>query len=257
MRKIICLILFISIAGFGQTAPSNQHFAEAMAVCDNMGMYVQSAQRQSAMGMPLAAAKELAAGLMNKNLKIDNDVKAGAIALAMEIYSHVYSTPSGKAEQVDIVLSKTCGKYRGYDLSQEQVDKYLSTTAQSAWNPLVRVPLCTKVAQSAANIGTARDKGLSREKLGEVARTALREDKFTLAELPRLIDEAYDNRAAEVEFLYVYNLGRCNAKQHAVDYPSLSVLGPEFSKCKAVSSQGLESIKECHKRVFKVDVDGI
>jgi hypothetical protein len=252
MKKIFSILLFAPVFASGQTSSSSQHFNEAMGVCENMGMYVQSAQRQFAMGMPQEAATELATGLMNKNLNLDNEVKSGAIALAKEIYSHVYLSPEGKTEPADVVLAKTCGSYRGYNLPREQVEKHLANTVQSAWNPLVRVPLCTKVAQSAANIATARDKGITRKKISGIAATSLRDDKFTSAHLAGMINEAYDNPNAEVAFLYIFNLGRCTARQNEREYPSLTVLSQEYAKCKAGVSQG-ETLKECHKRVFQVE----
>ncbi len=93
--------------------------------------------------------------------------------------------------------------------------------------------------------------------MAELAKTALRDDKFTSAELPRLIDSAYSNPTAEVAFLYVYNLGRCNAVQQLKEYPTFAVLATEYGKCKAAAAQGGEALKACHARVFRVSVDGI
>lgn len=254
MRPLILSLLLVPLTAVGQDFPASPQFAEAMAVCDNMSMYVQSAQRQAAMGMPEASAKELTRGLMSKNLQLTDEVKAGAIALAMDIYSHVYATAKAPPEPIDVVLSKTCGKYRGFALPQEQVDRYLASTAQSAWNPLVRVPLCTKLAQTAANIGTARDRGMAREQMADIAKTALREDKFTSAELPRLIDDAYSNSTAEVAFFYLYNLGRCSAVRQQKEYPSLAVLEAEYVKCKTSAAKGGEGVKACHARVLNVNM---
>lgn len=256
----ICCILSFSVtsrvaaqtAGNGSSAFQSPKFLEAMAVCDNMGMYVQSAQRQATMGMPLQTATELVVSLMNKNLRVDGEVKAGAIALASNIYAYVYASQERRTESTDSVLSKTCGTYRGYNLSQDQIDKHLAETAPSAWNPMVRVPLCEKLAQSAANIATARDRGISREKISEVASASLSADKFTSARLPELIRSAYDYPDHEVAFVYGESLERCTAHENQREYPSLATLWERYSQCKSASTDN-DVIKECRRRVLKVD----
>lgn len=230
----------------------NPRFVEAMAVCDNMGMYVQSAQRQATAGMPLQMATEMVSGLMSKNLKIEDQAKAAAISLVMTIYSYVYAEPQRRTESVDTVLGKTCGSYRDYNLPQEQVDMHLANTTPSAWNPMVRVPLCTKLAQSAANIATARDKGIPREKMGEVAAASLSNDKFTLAHLPDLIEAIYDNPAHEVAFIYGESLGRCQSRESQRDYPPAALLWKQYSQCTS-ASQDNNAIRQCRQRVLLIE----
>lgn len=257
----ICYILSIFLVSplTAQTIENGSHasqdskFVEAMAVCDNMGMYVQSAQRQAAMGMPLEAATQLVSSLMHKNLKVGADIKAGAIALSMTIYSYVYGAPERRTESVDTVLGKTCGTYRGYDLNQKQIDKHLATTAQSAWNPMVRVSLCTKLAQSAANIATARDKGIPREKISEIATSGLKGDNFTLARLQDMIRGAYDNPHYDVAFIYGESMGRCSAHENLQEYAPVAELWERYSQCKSISAD-IETIKQCQRHVLQSDL---
>lgn len=231
---------------------ASPRFVEAMAVCDNMGVYVQSAQRQAAAGMPKEMATEMISDLMNKNLKIEDQAKAAAINLVMTIYSYVYAEPQQRIESIETVLSKTCASYRDYNLPQEQVDIHLANTTPSAWNPMVRVPLCTNLAQSAANIATARDRGIPRNKIGEVAAVSLSNDKFTLSHLPDIIGAAYDNPGREVAFIYGESLGRCKSRESQRDYPPAALLWEQYSRCTS-ASQDKDAIRQCRQRVLQIE----
>jgi hypothetical protein len=254
-KLLLLLLPFPALALAQAAAPASAfdpRYNEAMAVCDNMGMYVDMAQRQLKMGMPQATATDLVTKSMETNYKMDGELKKGAISLVRVIYADVYATPS-RTESVDVVLGKTCGSYRGYNVPRQQVEQHLAGTVQSAWDPLARVPRCTKLAQSAANIGTARDRGMAREKMSEVATGALRDDTFTLPQVPRMVSDAYDHADAEVTFLYVYNLGYCKATAEGQHYPALTALMPEYAKCKAGTGPAEDKGSACLKRVFGVD----
>ena len=139
-----------------------------MAVCDNMTLYVDAAKRQRSMNMPLASAKELSKQLMEKNLKFEESIKQGAIGLALNIYDYVYAQAPSAELSTEQVLAATCGSYRSYAIPAERMAAHLAMTTQSAWDPLARVPLCTKVAETISNIAVARDQGRSRESMTEI-----------------------------------------------------------------------------------------
>lgn len=254
-RLLLLALLLSPLAAPAQSSVADVRFDEAMVVCDNMAMYVVLAQKQLKMNMPQAVAIDMVADSMQRGLQGEGELKTGTIALARAIYADVYALP-GKTDPVEAVLGRNCGSYRGYNLPRQQVEQHLAKSVKSAWDPLLRVPLCTKLAQSAANIATARDRGMTREKIMEAAGAGLRDDAFSLAQLPRMVGDAYDHRDAEVTFLYVYNLGRCKAAAERQDYPTLPALLPEYAKCKVATTAGNKGGMACLRQAFKVDPQG-
>lgn len=250
MRIIIIMMLFLlPIHVFAQKSDAELKVSEAMAVCDNMTLYVQSAQRQRAMGMPIDEAKQLTTTLMEKNLKLEPHFKNGAISLAMEIYSYVYSNQ--ETNEIESILTNTCGKYRGYNIAVDVVAKHIATTAQSAWNPLERVPLCTKLAQSVSNIAVARDRGMDRNRMADITKSALSNDKFTRTRAKDLIAQAYDNPDLEAANLFGFNLVQCRAEMRGESFSSLSELKPKLLACQTEASN--ESKAKCARNVFHLD----
>lgn len=218
---------------------SDAQFQEAMAVCDNMTLYVDAAKRQRIMGLPLATAREDTARLMQRNLQMDATIKRGAIELAQRIFDYVYAQEAVGALPTERVLTATCGTYRGYEIPVERVKAYVASTAQSAWDPLARVPLCTKVAQSVSNIAAGRDKGIPRERMAEVAASSLAGDEFTSSRLATLLSWAYDKPFIEIRPLHAYALQKCNRERAGKSYPALTELREPLAACaaKAESSE--------------------
>lgn len=215
---------------FSQPAIEAQ-FQEAMDVCDNMTLYVDSAKRQRGMGMPLDEAKQNVVRLMQRNLKLPEAISRGSIDLAVSIYEYVYAQELLWALSTERVLYENCGTYRGYELPASRVKEHVLSTTQSAWDPLARVPLCTKVAQSLSNIASGRDRGIPLERMTEVATTSLADDLFTSERLPVLLAWAYDKPALDVGQLYAYALRQCTAEQTGKKYPELKFLRERLVAC--------------------------
>jgi hypothetical protein len=243
--SILLLVSSCSVA----FAQSDAQFEEAMAVCDNMTMYVEAAKRQRTVGMPLDVAKELVSSAMQKNLNMPADLKDAAIDLVKKIYDNVYGQESVSGLPVERVLSETCGKYRGYSIPESRVKEHVASTTQSAWDPLARVPLCTKVAQSASNIGAARDRGMSREAISTVAVSSLKNDPFTLARLPALLDVAYGKPSASISHLFGYSLFSCRAEQQGRSYPKFESLQSRLTSCSGTNSKAEQ--EKCEIAVFR------
>lgn len=253
MRTLFLALLSFPCMVLAQMRETSD-ISEAMAVCDNMTMYVQAAQRQLGQGMPKTDAKNLTSGLMNANMKSDPELKAAAIGLVMDIYEYVFSNEQGKSASVETVLANTCGNYKNLGIPKSAVEKHLSTTAQSAWNPMERVPLCVKQAQSAANIGSARDKGMAKEQIADVSFTALSNDKVTKFMLPELIDQVYENPEIEVQNIYAFNLAQCRARMNSQTFPPLKDMKAGILKCQSESTN--EARKQCGRTLFHFDRQG-
>ncbi len=212
-----------------------------MAVCDNMSMYVDSAKREHGKGMPLSTAKDLVTALMNKNLNVREDVKAGAIGLAQQIYEFVYAHPDPASLSTEDVLKATCGSYRGYNLPTASVNRHIDSTVQSAWDPMQRVPLCTKFAQSAANVATARDKGMSREEISRIASDVLKNDFFTLRRLPLLTEWVYATPLVPVAEIYAFSYFTCRAENEDRPSPTFEGVHNGLVKCSTLKREEREA----------------
>ncbi len=252
MRRSIrafALLLVSPTICIAQDASVTQ-YQEAMAVCDNMTLYVDAAKRQRRMGMPLNEAKQQTARLMERNLNVAPEVKQGAVELAKSIFDFVYSSEAGVDPTVSDALAATCGSYRGYSLPRAQVQAHIDSTTSSAWDPLARVPVCVKVAQSVANIAVGRDKGLSRERMVDVAQKGLSDDPFTASRLSKLVAWAYDAPVLDASTLYAYALNQCVRERAGSQFPALDALKPRLLECAGNGSQSerdkctLEVLKE-------------
>ena len=104
-------------------------------------------------------------------------------------------------------------------------------TTQSAWDPLARVPLCTKVAETISNIAVARDQGRSRESMTEILDTVLAKDKFTYPKRSELLAWAYDNPRIAVRVLYFYARQQCQYEQAGKNFPLLAELSEQLIAC--------------------------
>lgn len=231
--KPFALVLAFSFSqlSFAQGSEREAQFAEAMSVCDNMTLYVDSAKRQRIMGLPLESAEENLRSLMRRNLKLPEDLKQASIDLAAKIYEYVYAQELVGALSTERVLSATCGAYRGYEIPVDRVTAHVQSTTQSAWNPLERVPLCVKVAQSVSNIATGRDRGIPRERMTEIASTSLKDDLFTSERLPSLLAAAYERPLLEAGQLYAYAVRQCSQERAGKKYPRLEVVRNELAAC--------------------------
>jgi len=238
------LLLWILLAAASpiraQSDTDDDRFTEAMAVCDNMTQYVDAAKRQRTIGMPLNEAKDLARTLMEKNLKLPGELKTAAIDLVSTIYDRVYGAELVSTITVDKVLIEACGSYRGYRIPEARVREHVLSTAQSAWNPLERVPLCTKVAQSTANLASGRDRGLSRDRMLEVAQSSLARDPFTQERLPAMLEWVYSTPNVPVSQLYAYALLYCRAEVSGKPFPGLSSMREALSACASRSMKSEE-----------------
>jgi hypothetical protein len=233
--SLLLLTLLVPSLSAAQ-AVSEDAFAEAMAVCDNMTLYVDAAKRDRLAERPLISARAETARLMETNLRMDAAVKQGAITLAQRIYDFVYSQELLSALSTERVLAATCGTYRDYNLPAERVKEHVFATTQSAWDPLARVPLCTKIAQSAANIASGREKGIGRDKMTEVATSSLASDAFTLPRIPTLVAWAYDHPELPVSSIYAYAIQHCNQQRAGKQMPTLAELKDRLQSCGSKSS---------------------
>lgn len=224
-------LIFAFFSQLSHAQVSEKQFQEAMAVCDNMTQYVDAAKRQRSMNMSLASAKDLSKQLMEKNLKLDESIKQGAIGLALDIYDYVYAQAPSADLSTEQVLAATCGSYRSYAIPEERVAAHLATTTQSAWDPLARVSLCTKVAETISNIAVARDQGRSRASMAEILDTVLARDKFTYPKRSALLAWAYDNPRITVRVLYFYTHQQCQSEQAGKKFPLLAELSEQLIAC--------------------------
>jgi hypothetical protein len=250
MRRFLLLIALMPLTALAQTPYTDSQLQEAMAACDSMTIYVQFAQRQHSMGMALDTSKKLLNDAMQTNLKMEEPEKAAVIALADTIFEYVYAAKTDAEAAVGPVLSNTCGSYRGFNIPLDVVSKHVAATVTSAWDPMQRVSLCTKLAQTVSNIGAARDKGLSRQQITDAANAALADDKVTLARLPELIAEVYDNADVKLPYFFGYHLTQCRTQASGGKLTSFHDVKPGILKCQAETSTEAEN--KCANVLFDV-----
>jgi hypothetical protein len=221
---------------------------EVLTICTHMDMYTDFAATVRDKGVPEDAATNMVAETVQKNLKLPSDVLAPFIAVIKDLYHRIYADPSLKRGMFDEAIFSACSNYRGYVVDKPQLRKELGNYVQSAFNPLARVTLCTKAGETAGNIGVARDKGVSKAKILEVAQKGLENDPATLALLPELVDEVYGNQDIEIAALYLYNVRRCESRKADLQFPPLSGLAEATKACLKNSEKNVR--RECLSKLY-------
>jgi hypothetical protein len=246
------LVVVNAQAAGSQPAPANavDHFNETVTVCTNLDMYPVLAMRNRDEGMPLDIARDLIVASMQKNFegKLPPGMLQPYIDVVKDIYGRIYADSKLGPESFSDIVFDACSGYRGYSIDKTALKTELSGYAQSAFDPLARVPICVKAGQSAANIAQARDNGMTKERVADVVANALKNDPATFAIAPTIIDEVYSLKDLEVTSFYFYNMRRCEAKKAGATLPSLASLEPHIEQCELTSKEGKTA---CLESAFK------
>lgn len=223
-------------------------FQEVVMVCTSMDMYANFAAYYRDQGMPVDAATNMIVASVQKNMKLPNDMLPPFISVVKDLYQRVYADPALKRGMFDEAIFGTCSNFGGYQIDKPQLRQELSSYVQSAFDPLRRVTLCTKAGETAGNIGAAREKGITKAQILDVARKGLENDPTTLALLPTLVAEVYDNKDIEIASLYLYNIRRCESRKLGLQFPNLADLGEATRICQTNSDKNVRS--ECLSKLF-------
>lgn len=213
MRTIVLAAVLATSAASAHAQFNQQAVDETLAVCENMGMYGIMAIKQRDIGMPKETATAMVAASMRRNLNTPADVTDATIKVVTAIYDRVYADASIDNRNVEASIVAACSRYKDRPVDPKMVAQYLDDHPVSAWDPRRRVARCVKVAQSAANVATARDRGMGKEKMSSITASALASDPATAGRMPLIIDEVFANADLSVASLYAYNLARCGAQK--------------------------------------------
>jgi hypothetical protein len=233
-------------------SPQDDHqiaqFQEVVMVCTGMDMYANFAAYYRDQGMPVDAATNMIVASVQKNMKLPNDMLPPFISVVKDLYQRIYVDPSLKRGMFDEAIFNSCSNFGGYQIDKKQLRTELSNYVQSAFDPLKRVSVCTKAGETAANIGAAREKGINKSQILDMARKGLQNDPTTLALLPTLVEEVYDNKDIEIASFYLYNLRRCESQKAGLKFPDLTELGEATKNCQKDPDKTVRS--ECLSKLF-------
>lgn len=247
LKRILPLILLtMALSVNAQTNEVGEK--ETLELCANLDMYGAFAMRNRDMGMPRDTAFSLISSSMRKNLKLPLDVTEAIVKVVEQIYTQVYADKSINKNNIETIIIATCSRYKGRNVDRQKIAQYLADNPQSAWDPIQRVPLCTKTAQSAANIATARDRGMGKDKISDISEAALANDPATQKRLPFIIEDVFANRDISVANFFAYNLARCNSEREGKPYKGVADLKSEILKCQAKSTRQEQEV--CGKALF-------
>jgi len=225
---------------------------EVVMVCTGMEMYANFAVYYRDQGMPVDAATNMIVASVQKNMKLPEGMLSPFISVIKDVYRRIYADPTLKRGMLDDAIFNACSNFGGYQLDKLQLRRELSNYVQSAFDPLKRVTLCVKAGETAGNIGAARDKGFSKAQILDMARKGLENDPSTLALLPTIVDEVYDNKDIEIASFYLYNMRRCESRKLGLKFPNLTDLGEPTKNCQKTSDKNVRS--ECLSKIFTGDV---
>lgn len=221
---------------------------ETILICKSLDMYADFAVNGRDSAMPKAPAFKMVSDSMSRNLKMPADMLSAYIAVVGKLYDLIYADPAIMRTGTQAAIVEACSQYKGQNSDKRYIADYLDQHPLSAWDPLVRVPLCEKIAQSASMVATARDKGISKEKAGAMAKDGLGNDQLTLRSMPQIITEVYENPDVGIFYIYGYNVARCQAKEKNEKYLELTELKPRIRNCQKLAKK--EDEDRCVQTMF-------
>ena len=215
-----------------EAAPGPSPLEETVLVCNSLEVYAQLAAQFRDQGMPLETAQQIARDSMQTNLAtLPPEMYEPYVAVVMKLYTRVYADPSATIGTFDAAIFDACAGYRDYDLDRAALKAELARYVPSAFDRFQRVTLCVKAGETAANLVVARDQGMSRTQITQMASQALMDDPATAARLPLMVDEVYTHTALGAPTFYVYNIQRCEAEQAGVKPVALAGVAEAAAAC--------------------------
>ncbi|MCH8619374.1 hypothetical protein [Undibacterium sp. TS12] len=251
--KIVSLFFIILSLGFSlsvRAAEKNQIpiDEETIFICSNLDMYADFALNGRDSAMPRDAAFKIVSDSMKRNLKTSTDTLSAYVAVVGKLYDLIYADPAIKRTGAQAAIVEACSQYKGRKADKRAINDYLDQHPLSAWDPLERVPLCEKIAQSASNLAAARDKGISKESADAMARGGLQNDQLTLRSVPQLLTEVYENPDVGTFYIYGYNVARCRAKEKNEKYLELREMNSRIRNCQKLEKKDDEL--QCVRTMF-------